>query len=108
MSIYNIVLQNNTRKGHQTNNSDHNLDQARATECLVVIINNNNKIPKKLKSRNFVQRQLEETFCLKPVKGRQIIVQKHLPSQSLPLTVSYMCHLQSSSVIFPNAAFIPP
>lgn len=30
------------------------------------------------------------------------------PSQSLPLTVSYMCHFQSSSSMLPRAALIPP
>ena len=30
------------------------------------------------------------------------------PSQSAPLMVSYACHLQSSSVMFPSAALIPP
>jgi len=30
------------------------------------------------------------------------------PSQSEPLTVSYMCHLQSSSCMLPSAALIPP
>ena len=30
------------------------------------------------------------------------------PSQSEPLTVSYMCQRQSSSVMFPSAALIPP
>ena len=30
------------------------------------------------------------------------------PSQSDPLTVSYICHLQSSSPMFPKAADIPP
>jgi hypothetical protein len=30
------------------------------------------------------------------------------PSQSLPLTVSYMCHRQSSGVMLPSAALIPP
>jgi len=30
------------------------------------------------------------------------------PSQSDPLTVSYACHLQSSSVMFPSAALMPP
>jgi hypothetical protein len=32
----------------------------------------------------------------------------HLPNQSDPFTVSYMCHLQSSSVILPSAALMPP
>jgi hypothetical protein len=30
------------------------------------------------------------------------------PSQSLPLMVSYACQRQSSSVMFPRAALIPP
>mgnify|MGYP004140317907 CR=1 FL=1 len=30
------------------------------------------------------------------------------PSQSEPLIVSYACHLQSSSVMFPSAALMPP
>ena len=30
------------------------------------------------------------------------------PSQSLPLTVSYMCHRQSSGVRLPSAALMPP
>ena len=30
------------------------------------------------------------------------------PNQSLPLTVSYICHLQSSSDMLPNAALMPP
>src|SRR3989338_2568451 len=30
------------------------------------------------------------------------------PSQSLPLTVSYACHRQSSLVMFPSAALMPP
>lgn len=30
------------------------------------------------------------------------------PSQSEPLTVSYMCHRQSSSVMLPSAALMPP
>lgn len=32
----------------------------------------------------------------------------NLPNQSDPFTVSYICHLQSSSDIFPSAALIPP
>ncbi len=43
-----------------------------------------------------------------PLLGVKLTETKAIPSQSLPLTVSYMCHLQSSSDIFPKAALIPP
>ncbi len=43
-----------------------------------------------------------------PLLGMKLTETKAIPSQSLPLTVSYMCHLQSSSDIFPKAALIPP
>ena len=35
-------------------------------------------------------------------------IQSWSPNQSAPLTVSYICHLQSSSPILPNAAEMPP